>query len=153
MEIDRMEYYPISEEQFTRAMGVVLPNCTQEALQVWIAFAHDCVEQEQYVDFEPVADKKSAVEQWLEALLVGFYISNVIFGDTVTEQVCALGLLPQPLCLYPSEIPQAAFYLTVGIEQEEIVVLVEEGGIESSPPFFQKIREYEDLLKIVSKNQ
>ncbi len=152
MESSIMEYYPISEDQFIRIMDIILPNCSPEALQVWISFARDCVEQDQYVDFKPVIAKETAIGQWLEALLVEFYNSNVIFGDTITEQVCTLGLWQQQLCLYPSKIPEVAFCLCLGIKQEEIAVLIEDGELETSPPFFQKIREHKDLLKIVEDN-
>lgn len=111
---EKMRYTPISENLFIRVMDAILPNCTQEELQIWIAFVHDCVEQGQYVDFEPIMDKTAAVERWLEAFLAGFYISKMMCGEAATEQVSALALLPQPVCLYPGEILPAASFLEMG---------------------------------------
>lgn len=52
----------ISKELFSQAMSIFI-ECNQEAIPIWINFAVECVELEQYVDFFEEPDKSTATNR------------------------------------------------------------------------------------------
>lgn len=148
-----MRYCPISPKQFTELAGQLMPECSQEALKTWVAFAKECVDLEQYVDFKTDPDRNEAVGRWLETLLVGLYISKIRYGEEAAEKVCSLGQLEKPMCLYPSEILQAAVQFEMGCSQEEVTEMVKNGEIDACIPFFPKSCDYKDLAEIIDQKK
>lgn len=151
MRWEEMRYYPISAELFINAASIMLPGSTQKALETWMAFAKGCVEQEQYVDFEPVTDKDMAVDRWLETLLAGFYKCKVQYGEDAAAQLCNLGEKENPMCLYPGEMEQAVDYLINGGSADKLAEMIQSDVIEAIPPFFPKIKDYDKLSEFIDR--
>ncbi|XBX10663.1 hypothetical protein QMP26_41750 (plasmid) [Enterocloster clostridioformis] len=150
---EETQYCPLSEKQFIRAVGLVLPGTTQRALEMWITFAKECVEHDQYVDFKPVSDKKIAVGRWLETLLVGFYQCKIQYGVGAAAQVCSLGQMDKPMCLYPGEMGQAAERFTKGESADRIAEMIQNDELEAVSPFFPKLKDYESLSGEIDLNE
>lgn len=150
---EEMQYCPLSDEQFIQAVGLVLPGTTQQVLEMWIDFAEESVVYEQYVDFKPTSDRAIAIGRWLETLLVGFYQCKIQYGVEAAAQVCSLGEMDKPMCLYPGEMGQAAYYFTKGRSADEIAEIIQNGELEAVPPFFPKLKDYENLFEALGLNE
>lgn len=130
----------ISQEMFSSAL-TVLTECEPESAPNWIAFASECVDLGQYVDFVPEEDHAVAVNRWLETLLSSLLEIQKQYGTHIAKQVCDLSLLPN--CLYPSEMLQAAAHFQNGGTPKEISGMIKSGAIEGEQPFFPKLMHQE----------
>ncbi len=126
----------ISRELFTQALKVFI-DCKEEAIPIWINFAVECVEQEQYVDFFQEPDKYTAINRWLETLLAVLLQVKVEFGEQIASMLCNLALENE--CLYPYEmLPAAEHYISSG-NFNKISDLIQSGELEPASAFFPKL--------------
>lgn len=130
----------MQKEPFINAVRSLLPNCTNEALSIWIEFAGECVDNGQYVDFIPEADRTAAIEKWLGSIYAGLYGVKREFGESIASQICNLSLIS---CLYPGEMKSAAAYLQRGVDIKEVTGLINSGALEGESPFYPRLEDVE----------
>lgn len=111
-----------------------LTGCTPEATQVWINFAAECIDAEQYAGFASLGSAEADMARWLDAFYAGFCQVRERFGPEMVRQVADLSLAP--CCLYPYEMMQAAECLREGGNAGLIMEKVNAGEIDGKPPFF-----------------
>lgn len=111
-----------------------LTGCTPEATQVWISFAAECIDAEQYADFVSLGSADADMARWLDTLYAGFCQVREHYGPEMVRQVADLSLAP--CCLYPYEMMQAADCLHKGGNAELILEKVNAGELDGGPPFF-----------------
>lgn len=111
-----------------------LTGCAPEATQVWIDFAAECIDAEQYADFISLGNAEADMARWLDALYAGFCQVRERFGPEMVRQVADLSLTP--CCLYPYEMMQAAECLHEGGNAGLILEKVNAGEFDGEPPFF-----------------
>lgn len=101
----------MEEQVFTSAVFSLLSESTPEAVNAWIVFAKECVENEQYVDFmeEPAP---AATERWLNNIYSGLKAVKEDFGESVANQICELATIRSSF--YPGEMCYAAQELQDG---------------------------------------
>ena len=134
----------MNEDRFVQELNNLFPNVREEAIHRWINFANDCVEREQYVDFEPVSDKVTEAARWLESLFAGLIQVKQKYGEEIARQMVMLAEGTKPLCLYPCEMPQVAELLRAGATQAEINHCFANEEIDGEPPFFPKLSDIMD---------
>lgn len=71
-----------------------LTGCAPEAAQVWIDFAAECIDAEQYADFISLGSAEADMARWLDALYAGFCQVRERFGPEMVRQVADLSLAP-----------------------------------------------------------
>ena len=111
-----------------------LTGCTPEATQVWINFAAECIDAEQYADFISLGSAEADMGRWLDALYADFCQVRERLGPEMVRQVADLSLAP--CCLYPYEMMQAAECLHSGGNAGLIMEKINAGEIDGEPPFF-----------------
>ena len=111
-----------------------LTGCTPEVTQVWIDFAAECIDAEQYAGFVSQGSKEADMARWLDCFYAGFCQVRERFGPEMVRQVADLSLAP--CCLYPYEMMQAAECLHHGGDAGLIMEKVNAGEIDGEPPFF-----------------
>lgn len=134
----------MDKEIFEAAILRLLPDADTEDIDRWCEFAGENVTREQYVDFEPVktpVDKQTEVGRWLGSLFAGLYQVAQTYGAEMAEQLWECGI--HHSCLYPYEMLPMAEHLQKGGAIEDIENLIQEGALDSCPPFFVKL---EDIL-------
>lgn len=132
------------KETFIKAVHHLLPGCTNEAIPLWIDFASECVDNRQFVGFNPAMDRITAIEKWLGSIYAGFYGVKKEFGESVADQICNLSLIRS--CLYPGEMKPAAAYLQSGLDAKEVTALINSGALEEDYPSSPRLEdtEFED---------
>lgn len=140
----------LPRESFIKAVRSLLPDCTNEAISIWIDFAGECVDMNQYVDFVPEADRAVAIEKWLGSIYAGFFGVKKEFGESVANQICNLSLIRS--CLYPGEMKPAAGYLQSGVDVKEVIGLINSGALEEDSLSYPRLEdtgfddEYDDEI-------
>ena len=114
--------------KFSDSIAELAPGCKPEAAQKWREFAAECVENKQFVHFEPMADQAAAEEKWLDAIYRGFCAVKEHFGLGIA--VAIINLSCEPACLYPGEMMQAAACLERGGNAKQIFDMIEAGAID-----------------------
>lgn len=123
----------MDREQFKKEMKTRFPSCNSESIQNWIMFAQECVESQQYVNFEPM-EETAAVEVWLDTLYAGLSEIKRDFDPETAAKV--VDLSGKQCCLYPWEMRQAAEHLRSGCSAEQISAMIQEGELEGDGPLF-----------------
>lgn len=131
----------MQKEAFIKAIHNLLPNCTDEAISIWIDFAGECIDMEQYVDFVPEADRMIAIEKWLGSIYAGFYGVKKEYGENGASQICNLSLIQS--CLYPGEMKLAAGYLQSGVDVKDVKELIDSGALEEDSPSSPRLEDIE----------
>lgn len=126
----------VSKELFSQAVAAFM-GCEPEAIPIWINFASECVEHEQYVDFSQKSDKSTEINRWLETLLAGLLQIKVEFGERIASEICNLALKNE--CLYPYEMPLAAEHIKNNDNPQKIGELIQSGELEDTSIFFPKL--------------
>lgn len=119
---------------FFASLHTAAPDSTPEAVQAWIDFAAECMEQGQYANFTPSANQEASMERWLDALCGGVYAVRAEYGAELAGKLVNLSL--DKCCLYPGEMLQAAACLRDGGTFETIFDKINADEIESEQPFF-----------------
>lgn len=123
-------------EKFAASVDELVPEHKPEAAPLWLYFASECVESEQYVHFQHMADKTAAEGKWLDVFYAGFCAVKESFGqDTATAVV---DLSCEHCCLYPGEMMQVAVLLDNGSDAKDIMEQIE-AGIIDPPDLFSPI--------------
>lgn len=112
---------------FEEFLNRLVPECSKESVQCWIAFANECVKMGQYPDFISVSDKEAAVGRWLDAIYKGLYRAKQKYGTKPIEQICKLAVKHS---LYPWEMMSAAKYLKNGGDVDNVILLSVEGMLD-----------------------
>lgn len=128
-------------ESFIAAIFNLLPDCKKQAIPIWVDFAAECVDSEQFVDFAPTKDRTVAIEKWLSSIYAGFYFVKKEFGESIASQICNLSLMG---CLYPDQMKPAAEYLQNGGDFDKAAQLAVDGVFDGPPPFFPRL---DDVLE------
>ena len=115
-------------EKFSESLTQIAPMHKPEADQHWKDFAAECVESEQFVNFEVMEDKELAAAKWLDAFSDGFLAVKNDLGEKAAERIINLGC--EQGCLYPGEMMQAAVYLENGGDFKHIFPMIESGDID-----------------------
>lgn len=102
-------------------------GCNPEAIPRWRDFARECVESRQFVHFRRTVDKNVAVEEWLDAICMGFQTVREECGPETATTLVDLGL--ERRCLYPGEMMQAALCLKYGENAKQIFNKIDSGEI------------------------
>lgn len=123
----------MDSEQFSALLAQIAPMHRLEADQYWKDFAAECVESEQFVNFETIEDKALAAEKWLDVFSDGFLAIKKELGEKAAEKIINLGC--EQGCLYPGEMMQAAVYLENGGDSKQIFPLIESGDIDAENLF------------------
>ena len=128
----------MTKDVFQSQLRALLPGTKAGAEEIWADFARECVEMKQYVDFTPEPDE-TARSRWYDTLLAGFVLLKQDFGEEVATAICDLSLTNQ--CLYPYEMERAGLELKEGGDTDDILLIMEEGKLESSTSVFLKLRD------------
>lgn len=115
-------------EKFAETLKEAAPSHKADAVPLWRDFAAECVENEQFVHFEVIADKNAAVEKWLDVLSAGICAVSKSFGNETAAAVVNLSC--EHCCLYPGEMMQAAICLENGGDGRQIFAMIESGEID-----------------------
>ena len=119
--------------RFFASLTQIAPMHKTEADQYWRDFAAECVEAEQFVNFEVIEDKAFAAERWLDAFFDGFLAVKRELGEKAAEKIINLGC--EQGCIYPGEMMQAAIYLENGGDSKQIFPMIEFGDIDAENLF------------------
>ena len=118
----------MDSEKFSASLAQIAPMHKPEADQHWKDFAAECIESEQFVNFEVVEDKELAAAKWLDVFSDGFLAVKNDLGEKAAERIINLGC--EQGCLYPGEMMQAAVYLKNGGDSKQIFPMIESGNID-----------------------
>ncbi len=128
----------LTKESFQQRLRTLLPSTKAGAAEIWVDFAHECVEMGQYVDFVEEPDE-TAHSRWYDTLPAGFILLKRDFGEEIAAKICNLSLNNQ--CLYPYEMQRAGQDLRDGGNVDTLFRLMEEGQLAVSLPSFPKLRD------------
>ena len=134
------QWVGMKRDDFVTSLRELLPSASELALPHWISFAEECVDSDQYVNFEPEPDREAAVEKWLESLYAAFYFAKKKFGEELAVRVCDVSPIT---CLYPYELEAAAEHLRKGGVPEDMPGLINDGLLDGPLPFFHSLAEVE----------
>jgi hypothetical protein len=127
----------LNSREFYESLRKRLPALTAEAAEGWRAFAAECAEQGQFVDFVSEQDVDVAVGKWLDTLYAGIVLATQKYGTDIGERLA--GLSTRDLCLYPYEMDTAAEHLANGGSLNELSDMLAEGIPENDKgPLFPK---------------
>lgn len=118
----------MDSERFSASLTQIAPMHKPEADQHWKDFATECVESEQFVNFEVTEDKTLAAEKWLDAFSNAFLAVKKNLGEKAAESI--INLSCEQGCLYPGEMMQAAVYMENGGDSKQIFPMIESGDID-----------------------
>lgn len=130
----------MDKEIFEEAVLLLLPDADTAGVDRWSEFASGNVSREQYVDFEPMGtpvDKQAEAGRWLGSLFAGLYQVAQTYGVEMAEQLWECGI--HHSCLYPYEMLSMAEHLQKGGSVEDVENLIQDGALDSGPPFFVKL--------------
>ncbi|MBC8535927.1 hypothetical protein [Feifania hominis] len=128
----------LDEAHFRSAAITFFPQIEGKAIDMWVEFARERVEAEQYVDFieEPAA---TAVSRWYDTLMAGLVRAKENHGKEIAGKLYRLA--EEGLCLYPYEMEEAAEQIKQGADVGTLGQLMRDGYLDSPPPFFPKLEE------------
>lgn len=112
----------MDETTFQSKVHELLPMCAADTIRIWIVFASECLDREQYVHYREEPDKAQALAKWLDNLYAGICRVEKDFGEQCATQLCNMSRIT---CLYPGEMHLAAEYLKRGGTAEGIAQMVE----------------------------
>ena len=118
----------MDSEKFSASLAQIAPMHKPEADQHWKDFAAECIESEQFVNFEVIEDKELAAAKWLDVFSDGFLAVKNDLGEKAAERIINLGC--EQGCLYPGEMMQAAVDLKNGGDSKQIFPMIESGNID-----------------------
>lgn len=120
-------------EDFSAAVRGLSNIQEEKSIRRWIDFSEECVQNGQFVGFEPAGDGSLEEERWLDILYAGFCKVKESFGQEVADALIGLGR--ESCCLYPGEMMQAAVCLENSINVSQLHVLIEMGLLDADNPF------------------
>ena len=133
----------MKKEKFISALMDLTPGCTKEMAEMWVRFAEENVENEQFVDFAESNPNGSeaAIEDWLDSVYAGIGLTKQRFNKEIALQIASLAAIP--CCLYPHEMYAAAQHFEDGGKPESIPDMMTEGSLdildETQWPMFPKL--------------
>jgi len=139
----------MTHENFLNRIKEMAPGCKPEAISRWRDFAVECVEAEQFVQFQRTEDKAAAVEKWLDVLCAGPQAVREECGPETASAVIGLSL--EACCLYPGEMMRAALCLENGGDAKQISRKIEDGEIDRIDLFSPISRKEAEGCQIVRK--
>lgn len=106
----------MKQRNFIEGIQNLLPHSEKESANVWIDFTKECVEANQYANFELEGDETYEIEKWLSSIFTELDSVKREYGEDTATQICSLAA--QKNCLYPFEMKECAEYLKTGTMEE-----------------------------------
>lgn len=128
----------LDQDTFQKSMTLLLPEAKEDAISVYVKFAQERVEMNQFVSFieepEPVA-----LSRWFDTTLASFVQLTEQFGKETATQVCNLSV--DGCAFYPYEMEGAARQVQKGTGVDAIRGMMLDGLLEAPVPVFPKLQE------------
>ena len=107
----------MNNKDFQKRINALLGDCSENIINVWIGFAKECVDAEQYAFFTE-KPKEEAIEDWLDYQYAELYFIKKNFGEDIAKKILNMAEIPH--CLYPYEMKAGADYFSKNYTAEQI---------------------------------